>query len=271
MSTTGHPTDPILALQAAIALAQSGNRDAARVQLLTITTENPTLELAWMWLATVTDDTAARIEIMHRILAINPANEKVRTALVRLTGDQSSLPSIQKSVPTARATFVSAKNKSGSVIGPRQGLSGRNNTETILIVVLVLAVFIIVVGGGALLLGGRFARPSDTPTATNTTIVTATRPLPSPAKSYTPSVTPGGPTDTPYVLPTLPPSWTPIPTQTSPATYTPLPTDSPIPTETAMSTLPPPSPIPIPTKDATPTLVPLSTLPGGTTAKASTP
>jgi len=257
MSMMPASTDPTDALQAAIRLAQSGDRDAARTQLLAITAEHPTLELAWMWLATVTDDVPDRITVLRRVLAINPANAKARAALVRLTGDQSSLPPLPKGYSAPR---VSAAKTTGTIPQIRTK-NQSSNVETILIVILIVVVVAVVLGGGVMLLGGRLARPTDTPTATITPLFTATRPIPTPARSYTPSITPGGPTDTPYVQPTLPPSWTPVPSQTSPATFTPIPTDTLIPTETTMPTLPPPTAAPTATKTVLPTLPPIASLP----------
>ena len=258
MSMTPASPDAIEALQAAIRLAQSGDRDAARTQLLAITAEHPTLELAWMWLATVTDDVPERIAVLYRVLAINPVNSKARTALVRLTGDQSSLPPLPKGYSAPRA---SATNKSTSTIPQYRSKSQNANVETILIVVLIFLVAVVVFGGGALLLGGRLAHPTDTPEATNAPLFMATRSVPTLARSFTPSITPGGPTDTPYVQPTLPPSWTPVPSQTSPATFTPIPTDTSIPTETTLPTLAPPTPAPTATKTVLPTLEPIASLP----------
>jgi hypothetical protein len=277
MSTPGASSDSIAALQTAITLAESGERDAARRQLLTLTADQPTLELAWLWLAAVTDDIDARVAILRQVLSINPANDKARTALVRLIGDESSLPprpATVAKVPTARTTSTlnavpAVKTADTATADQRQsgqGLSSLGSVEIVLIVILVVVVLVVVVGGGTMLLGGRFARPTDTPTATNTPLFTATRPVIAPAKSYTPTITPGGPTETPYVLPTLPPSWTPMPSDTPLATYTLRPTETPLATETVPPTMLPPTVIPIPTKGTPPTLPPLPTLPGSSIA-----
>lgn len=242
------PSDVMVALQAAIRLAQQGDRAAARDQLLAITAANPSLELGWLWLASVTDDLAERVTLLKRVLAINPGNDKARQALSQISGE-TSLP--------APAT-VNPPVRSGTPLGA---------VETVLLIILALLVIALLIGGGGLLLSGKLTQPSDTPTASMTLTLSPTATL---IHSLTPSITPGGPTATPYIAPTLPPSWTAMPSQTALPSFTPLATDTLLPSATITPTLLSSTVVISPTRTAVPTLPPLATLPGVPNAPTST-
>lgn len=223
-------SDPSTRLSEAIALANAGKSDEARTLLLELTQQYPDLEIAWMWLAAVTEDSEERITLLRRVLSINPANEKARSALTRLTG---SAPE----VPTSAAPIRSTPNP-------------KSNSDTLLVVILTMVLVTVVVGIGAVLLNQRNARtvpltPSSTPTAT----VTATLRF-----TLTPSNTPGGPTETPIAPKTLPPTWTLEPSPTAMPTFTPLPTNTDVPPATPFSTV-----TPMATRTMLPTLAPLPT------------
>src|SRR5579864_3910249 len=91
-------SDPIVQLREAIALAQSGQREAAHSLLLELTAAHPNLELAWMWLASVTDEPNERVAVLRRVLELNPANDKAHAALSRLVGDN---PESESAAPAA--------------------------------------------------------------------------------------------------------------------------------------------------------------------------
>jgi hypothetical protein len=244
-------SDSTARLSEAIALARNGQREAARSRLLELTAEQPNMELAWMWLASVTDDGPQRIAALRRVLELNPANEKARTALIRLTGNQEVIAPAPDQAPASESTPV--------LTAPPPA---RSAVETGLIIAAILIAAVVIVLLGANIAGGRlFAQP--TPTFTPTLTFTATD---TPLVSLTPTITPGGPTWTPYALPTLPPTWTPGLTDTALPTYTPLPTLTPLPTETGLpSATPSPAPInltsgPSATPTLLPTLPPLATI-----------
>ncbi len=225
-------SDPSTRLSEAIALANAGQREQARALLLDLTRQYPDLELGWMWLAAVTDESEERITYLRRVLSINPANEKARGALTRLTG---SAPEAPKAAPLpATASPINAKA----------------NSDTLLVVVLAMLLVTVVVGLGAVLLSQRNAQLSQ-PTASNTPTITASATL---KFTLTPSNTPGGPTETPIAPKTLPPTWTPEPSQTPMPTFTAMPTSTDIPTATPVITVTPP-----PTNTSLPTLAPLPT------------
>ncbi len=242
-------SDPIVQLREAIALAQSGQREAARSLLLELTAAHPNLELAWMWLASVTDEPNERVAILRRVLELNPANDKARAALSRLVADNPE-PEIESAPPAAPEPPVE------SPVAPIPSPPNRSGIETALTIVAIVIAVIVIVLIGLNVLGGRlFAQPTATLTLAPTFTPTFT-----PAISLTPSITPGGPTFTPFIQDTLPPTWTPAPTDTPPPTFTPLPTDTELPSATATPTTAIPTLGSSATPTLTPTLAPLATI-----------
>jgi hypothetical protein len=213
-------------LAEAVALVQKGRRAEGRAILLVLSERYPDNELVWMWLATAADDTDERINSLRRVVAINPRNEKARSALLQLTGSGESLPPIRPEP---------------APIGTPPDGSGRSpvNTqfvETALIFGLIGAVLLI----GAILLSNVVIPRLTPPTSTNTPPPTNT-PIPTvPTITPTPTYTPGGPTVTPLNF--LPPTWTPTDPPTPRPTRTLAPTLTPNPTATPASffEVPPP-------------------------------
>jgi hypothetical protein len=68
-------------LQRAIALAQSGKVEDAHALLHKITAEDPTQELAWLWLVQTEPDHQQRIQILEECLRHNPTSEYARKGL----------------------------------------------------------------------------------------------------------------------------------------------------------------------------------------------
>src|SRR6266508_4877700 len=77
-------------LQRAIRAARAGQREEARDLLLNIVDVDPQNEMAWMWLSGLVDSLEDRIIACENVLAINPANHKVRAHLERLQKQQKS-------------------------------------------------------------------------------------------------------------------------------------------------------------------------------------
>ncbi len=213
-------------LNEAINLINTGRRAEARAILLDLSQRYPDVEQVWLWLASSTEDTGERITYLRRVLAINPRNDKARTALTRLSGEAPPpLPnrgSAPRSTPPA-PSGPSAKSIEGGLIG-------------ILLAVIVIIIVVIGTVTVATLLQPR-PTATFTPTLTRTLIPTAT---------LTPTITPGGPTLTPVVGATLPPSWTPQPSMTLPPTRTLAPSWTPRPSNTPSQTSLPKSPLPLP-------------------------
>lgn len=231
--------DPVAQLNQAIELFKAGEREEAFSLLRALTQQRPDMEMAWMWLAAVTEDTDQKISALQRVLKINPANEKARGALTRLTGTVPP-PDRPKAEPMAAP-------------------AGRNTGIVVLLGLLLATAVVVVVA--ALLSNPRIQgllRPTASFTASPTQSLTPTLRL-----SLTPTNTPGGPTATQYELPTLPPTWTTIPTNTVIPSFTPQPSDTPNPSATviAQNSV---TPFISPTPTSLPTLVPIPTLPSGT-------
>jgi predicted Zn-dependent protease len=80
------PSELKAKLQEAITLAQAGQRTEARRLLNEVVEADPTQELAWMWLASVSTDREERIQFLERALTLNPDNPTTQQAYAQLTG-----------------------------------------------------------------------------------------------------------------------------------------------------------------------------------------
>lgn len=74
VSPIGH--DFAVLLKKGISAAQNGERELAREMLLQASELDPRSEDAWMWLASVSDYPEELLAFLHRVLEINPANER---------------------------------------------------------------------------------------------------------------------------------------------------------------------------------------------------
>jgi hypothetical protein len=237
-------------LNQAISLINAGQRAEGRALLFELSKEYPEVEQIWLWLATTTEDTEQRIESLRRVLAINPRNEKARSALTRLTGEAP--PPIPEAPPAA------------SPGSPMRTL------ESALIAILGLA---LIVGLVILVSGVTTNLLTPRPTATFTPSRTFTA---SATFTRTFTITPGGPTLTPFVGRTLIPTWSPEPTFTRQPTRPPVTrsiTPSPTTTQTVVLL---PSWTFFPTRTAIPptasaTATSIIVLPGVPTSTPTTP
>lgn len=229
-------------LQQAISLAQSGQRTEARALLEEIVAADPSIEMAWLWLATVSTNRDERVQYLEQALALNPHNPTSQAAYTQLTG----LPFAAAGSPPPPPPPVT------SVLSP-----ARRGNMLLIGAIAAIAIFTVII---AVLLRGAANEPDPVRELTLSTVDIPT--LESPTLLYTltpsdtplPTVTPG-PSRTPVTLPptwtpsasftpratrTMPPSWTPQPTATitpTPSrTYTPLPpTETPTPSNTPNS------------------------------------
>lgn len=244
-------------LHQAISLAQQGQRDQSRQLLREVVKTQPHLEAAWLWLASVAETPAERIEALKTAFLLNPSNSQTRTALQNLG---QALPVGAEQAPSIAPDPIPAPAApSEPSLGPiqriRQGKLTPSDYAGLIILGLALLYVLFVAFGG---LGGN--DPEPLPTATFT-------PFPTSEPSLTPSITPThtlthtpGPSPTPFIFQTLAPTWTvapsltPRPTRTAAPTITPFPTDTPDVTETAQpSRTPRPSFTPSPSATATAT------------------
>jgi hypothetical protein len=219
-------------LQEASALAQAGQRTEARRLLNGIVAADPTQELAWLWLATVSTDRQERIQFLERVLALNPHNSTAQKAYAQLTGHEYLPPP-----PAAESD------------APRPDLKKKLTQDTqlpltsIFTLMALAAVAVIVI---MIVVNSRNDNKSgskDRPDPTLPFILPTRTPTwgPSPTNTGTPFPTPTeGPSPT-RIWDVGVPTWTPVPTRTQPPTLTPLPTSTPLPTQTDTPTLAPPS------------------------------
>jgi hypothetical protein len=202
-------------LNQAISLINAGQRAEGRALLFELSKEYPEVEQIWLWLATTSEDTDERVTHLRRVLAINPRNEKARSALTRLTGE----------APPPLPDTPSPATPPGS---PMRTL------ESALIAVLGLALII----GLVILVSGvttNLLTPRPTATFTPSKTFTASATF---TRTFT--ITPGGPTLTPVAGRTLLPTWSPEPTFTrQPTRALVTPSVTPTWTPTRPITLPP--------------------------------
>jgi hypothetical protein len=102
-------------LQKAISLAQSGKVEDAHALLHKITSEDPTEEMAWLWLVQTEPDHQERIKILEECLRHNPQSEYARKGLAGFrTG-----PLTGKRPPGKPPTYMRPKKGTGPL--KRQG------------------------------------------------------------------------------------------------------------------------------------------------------
>jgi hypothetical protein len=214
-------------LNQAISLINAGQRAEGRALLFELSKEYPEVEQIWLWLATTTEDTEQRVESLRRVLAINPRNEKARSALTRLTGEAP--PPIPDTAPAAAPPGSPMRTLESALIA-------------ILGLALIVGLVMLVSGVTTTLLNPR-PTATFTPSRTFTASATFTRTF---------TITPGGPTLTPFVGRTLVPTWSPEPSITRQPTRPPV-TRSITPTSTTTRTVVlPPSWTPFPTRTEVP-------------------
>ncbi|MBZ0305784.1 MAG: hypothetical protein K8I82_06920 [Anaerolineae bacterium] len=203
-------------LQQAIELAQQGQRSQARVLLLDIVAENPTLEMAWIWLATVAATPEERLSALQRVIQINPENQTARAALQKLGAD----------IPPASPLPETQAEPGGTLLRGFAPLEIGAFAVIVIVVMLALLVIMLRLGSEETELPTQTPQPSLTATSTSS---------PTPSATPRPTITPG---PSPTVL-VLPPTWTPMPSATPRPTITPAPTLTPLPTGTPFPSLTP--------------------------------
>ncbi|MCC7207863.1 MAG: hypothetical protein IT323_11185 [Anaerolineae bacterium] len=83
LSTGGGANTPNLEdlLRLGINAAKNGNRENARVIFQQVLDQDKRNERAWLWLASVTDDTIERRRLLKTVLDINPSNANAKKLL----------------------------------------------------------------------------------------------------------------------------------------------------------------------------------------------
>lgn len=241
-------------LSAAIAVLKSGDRVAAREQLLALAQTYPQSEQVWLWLATASASPDERTAALRTVLGINPANDKARAALAQLTGETL------RPIPGVAPAEMTLSTFTGDQPGETASAPSRSPGVAEIGLLALIAVAAVVV---VMLLYATVISPRLFPTATYTPTRTPIPPTPTvPTATLTPSFTPGGPTITPLGQ-ELPPTWTAAPLNVLPPTRTPAdtlpppPTSTPRPSRTPSVTFtPPPTRTPFPTDTPLPTATP---------------
>lgn len=210
-------------LKEGINAARIGDKATARRLLIQVTSADPRNEVAYMWLASVTDDLGERRRFLQRALELNPSNARAREALNRLGVDTTRAAQDRQTVnnlrqmqagrtPTGRTPPVTTG--APQPINPLMVLIG----TLVVLVVITLVVFLVV---AATANQGSQAQPTDI-----VLVLTATQTaLPSPTPYEVPVTR-----DPNVVASGLPPSWTPTASPTP--SRTPLPSATPIPLNT---------------------------------------
>jgi hypothetical protein len=211
-----HPTEIDSLLQDGIALAQASQRLEAGRVLRQVIDADPDRALAWMWLATVSDERDVRIEYLERALTLDPTNETARDAYARLTGENfvpPSFPLSSRTVPPRRGAILVA----GVVLA---------------VAVIVFAVVLLLDEGGQSInhpgpLSSATLEALLTPQPTRTSTPRVS-PIPTITRTQPPTITPGPSPTSIWDAP--PPTWTIPPVMSPAATWTPAPSSTPNPT-----------------------------------------
>lgn len=243
-------------LQAAITLAQNGQRADAQRELEAIVALQPELVTAWLWLATVAIRREDRIAHLQRALALDPNNETAQIAYAQLTGDIFVPP--QTSAADAADELLSPAEDDADFFDlPEPEMVSVSEEEVIVVemppapppeptpetsrrIALIVATAILVFAVGAFVLALLLDNSDDaaggSPVSSETIEYFLTW---EPTEDSGNSAPSRRPTRTPRYSPTpfptltalrLPPTWTPAPTSTPLPTATLAPTSTRVPT-----------------------------------------
>ncbi len=205
-------------LKAGIEAARANDKASAQRLLRQVTTGDPRNEVAWMWLASVSDTVQERRACLEQVLRLNPNNSRARDALNQIASVTGK--PVSSSIG-AKASAPAARRPSAVVGGERQLSMPVIVIGVVVGLALVTAVIFAVVSSQA---------PAPINAATREAIAAALA-----TSTLTPTVNPADYTATPFLgvivtpenLRTLPPAFT--PTFTAVATTTPLPSPTPFP------------------------------------------
>ncbi len=204
-------------LNKGIQAARSGNPAMARRLLQQVTTQAPNNELAWIWLATVAENTEQRRHCLERVLKINPSNERAKEALARLRLVPRSAP------PT---TPPSAEERDALLRPPRHR---RRRMSPVLFGIAAFLALLLIGTGSVLLV--RELQSAPTPSATALPPTATSTPTATTEGYHTPTPI-GGQVRTLQAHAYVAPTWTPTATWTPSVTPTNSPTPPPLDTYT---------------------------------------
>lgn len=212
-------------LQQGIEAARKGDKVTAQKLLRQVTGGDPDNEVAWMWLASVSETLQERRACLEQTLRINPNNTRARQALEQL----SAVTGVPSRLPTGRGgTAASSARRAAAAPAAafRNARAGGLNPGYVIIGVLALLALVSAIIFSSIATTQPQTPNAETLQAAAAALSTATPSATVNPRDYTP--TPFlGIIVTPANLATLPPSFT--PTYTPTATATPLPSQTPFP------------------------------------------
>lgn len=110
-------------LRAGIEAAKSGNQIIARDYFRRVLAQDPENELAWLWMAQASDRRVDRQQALERVLAINPSNERARSALEKLRGESSyDVYEVSNASPSGTPTTAATAQQSDPIEQERDWL-----------------------------------------------------------------------------------------------------------------------------------------------------
>ncbi|MEO0599353.1 MAG: tetratricopeptide repeat protein, partial [Chloroflexota bacterium] len=95
-------------VQGGIKAVRDGKPDLARKAFTQALKLDPQSEVAWLGMATITEDPDDKRRILERVLSINPDNERAATALAQLSPDEPEPEFITGSDPIRETNAFSA-------------------------------------------------------------------------------------------------------------------------------------------------------------------
>ncbi|MFN8373030.1 MAG: hypothetical protein U0694_09155 [Anaerolineae bacterium] len=217
-------------LKQGIDAARNGDRATARKLLQEVIRADPRSELAWMWLASTTDNVAERRACLTKALEINPNNTRAKEALDKLGADAARAAQDKQKVDELRRIQRGQSSTAAppALPGtPEEGGGGFNLAYIVIAVLVVLGI------GSAIVAAVAFSQqPQQPPAQTQISLgdiqSTAEASLLAPTATETlPPTAFGIVVDSVEGIPTLPPTFT--PTFTPTATQTPVPSPTPFP------------------------------------------
>ncbi len=198
-------------LRTGIQAARSGNPAVARGILEQVVRQDPSNELAWLWLASVAPSAPERQAHLQRVLQINPDNRRAKQALAKLERAAAAPPER----PARAAPPPPTPSRPPA---PRR-------TST-LVYVLLTAIALVLVGVVAVLAWNMLSEEDDAPPTAD---VQQPAPPTQAAAPATPPPAAAAIVPTPSVEPvTIPPRWTQAPSATPYPTVTPSPPPAPL-------------------------------------------
>jgi Tol biopolymer transport system component len=211
-------------LRQGIEAARKGDKTTAQKLLRQVTNTDPDNEVAWMWLASVSETLQERRTCLEQTLRINPHNTRAQQALEQL----SAVTGVPIRTPSGRAVAPGRRTAPAPAVGLRRASGSESTLNPGYVIVGVLALLAL---ASAVIFSSLANNQPPAPNAATQEAFAASLVTDTPTATINPAdytATPFfGVIVTPANLPDLPPSFT--PTFTSTASLTPPPTQTPFP------------------------------------------